>query len=936
MPLKEGQYAYLISQKWLNRVLARAPGARPSHDADIEGEVGPVDNSDLIQEQLTDLDGNDFAVLKPGLVGGESFRYMPKEAWDKIVSWHGLKSGQFHIERRAVNTNEDFTGLPNIQYELHPLVFKVHRLWSQISPIPLPQIMKAKPPPPPVFIASRSDNWNELLKRMKKATEIDISRKVQIWKTVRQLPASVPGEEHIRLTPPASRPDSPASGADSGQSLEPQDSWASLLLDVESFVKLTRDEQRQKIDIPDNTNNANYNGRTTVGFAGVSSDESLVLDEQIARDEFVSNFNPKNSKTALSGPRNNVSSVSIRSAGSNNNSGRNSPAPSGPNTRGRAQRSGRVQGCVGLANLGNTCYMNSALQCVRSVEELTKYFLSGTAKDEINYENILGNRGEVALAYGYLLHEIYRDGAPTSIAPRNFKSVIGRHAPSFSGYGQQDSQEFLGFLLDGLQEDLSRVKKKPYIEKPDSTDDMVGDQEKIREMAAQVWDITKRRDDSVIADLFTGMYKSTVVCPDCQKVSITFDPFNNLTLQLPIENTWQHLVVYFPLNDRPVRILVDIDKQASIKTLKEFISKRVGVPASRLAIADTFTHTFYKMLEDNKVASEEIQENDETHVYELEDVPTNWPVPKEFLRGKPSANLSNNNPLVDVPQWNHPLAEKMLVAVCHRRPGQNSRHAMQMMGTPHFIVVTPEEARNEDILRRKILEKVATFTTFEELQPEDEGVEDSADNVDPDLVVTNASDADSAGDAKVVAHSVDGEEDVVDVTMKDSVDAKPREQSEAPTPSKKHRFRTRRPRWIDPQEYLDPKLQGLFELCYATSQDEMVPGGWNSCTKDVHFPSLASRLPRTPRVTADDRPDTYGQPGSRKGSLGASDDSTEEENTPAPISRTRMTEESDESDDGLPALKDLGASVRKLLFVFPLSLAYRSREHQLHLQVRFY
>ena len=113
--------------------------------------------------------------------------------------------------------------------------------------------------------------------------------------------------------------------------------------------------------------------------------------------------------------------------------------------------------------------MNSALQCVRSVEELTKYFLTGVAEHEINNDNPLGNNGDVARAYGNLLMEIYKDPAPQSVAPRHFKNIIGRYAPSFSGYAQQDSQEFLGFLLDGLQEDLSRVKKKPYIEKPDST-----------------------------------------------------------------------------------------------------------------------------------------------------------------------------------------------------------------------------------------------------------------------------------------------------------------------------------------------------------------------------------------------------------------------------------------------------------------------------------
>ena len=147
-------------------------------------------------------------------------------------------------------------------------------------------------------------------------------------------------------------------------------------------------------------------------------------------------------------------------------------------TRGRAQRNGRTPGTVGLSNLGNTCYMSSALQCVRSVEELTKYFLAEAALEELNKDNPLGNNGDVATAYFTLLKEIYST-KQTSVAPRMFKNTIGRYAPSFSGYGQQDSQEFLGFLLDGLQEDLSRVKKKPYIEKPDSTDEMVNNPEAV-------------------------------------------------------------------------------------------------------------------------------------------------------------------------------------------------------------------------------------------------------------------------------------------------------------------------------------------------------------------------------------------------------------------------------------------------------------------------
>lgn len=45
---------------------------------------------------------------------------------------------------------------------------------------------------------------------------------------------------------------------------------------------------------------------------------------------------------------------------------------------------------------------------------------------------------------------------------------MGKFAPQFSGYQQQDSQELMAFLLDGLHEDLNRIRKKPYIELKDS------------------------------------------------------------------------------------------------------------------------------------------------------------------------------------------------------------------------------------------------------------------------------------------------------------------------------------------------------------------------------------------------------------------------------------------------------------------------------------
>lgn len=89
-----------------------------------------------------------------------------------------------------------------------------------------------------------------------------------------------------------------------------------------------------------------------------------------------------------------------------------------------------------------------------------------------------------------------------------------------------------------MHEDLNRVKKKPYIEMQDSDDrpDEVVSQEH--------WDAFIARNKSIIVDLMYGQLKSTVQCLDCNKISITFDPF--LTLSLPIAKPHKLNLIYVP------------------------------------------------------------------------------------------------------------------------------------------------------------------------------------------------------------------------------------------------------------------------------------------------------------------------------------------------------------------------------------------------------
>ncbi|KAJ7463408.1 hypothetical protein B0H11DRAFT_2052838 [Mycena galericulata] len=273
-------------------------------------------------------------------------------------------------------------------------------------------------------------------------------------------------------------------------------------------------------------------------------------------------------------------------------------------------------GTLGLGNMGNTCFMNSALQCLAHEPELADYFLNGVYQEELNPDNPLGMHGAIAEAFGALLQRIWAASAPsTSYSPREFKTQLQRFAPQFSGYQQHDSQELVAFLLDGLHEDLNRVIQKPYVEKPDWEGG--GDLELVQ-LAQKSWDGYMRRNDSVIVDLFQGQYQSTLVCPECHKVSITFDPFMYLTLPLPVQKKWKHNILYVPWDvQKPhVKVPVEIGRDASFRDLRQLLGRWMGASPDNLLTMEVFSHKFYKSLDDGLLCGE-MATTDHIVCYEL-------------------------------------------------------------------------------------------------------------------------------------------------------------------------------------------------------------------------------------------------------------------------------------------------------------------------------
>lgn len=151
--------------------------------------------------------------------------------------------------------------------------------------------------------------------------------------------------------------------------------------------------------------------------------------------------------------------------------------------------------------------------------------------------------------------------------------MLARFKKQFSNNDQQDSQELLTIILDSLHEDLNRVKIKPLV----PTIESHGENDK--KASLESWEAHLKRSQSVIVDLMHGQFKSTVRCPEseCNHLSITFEPFMNITLPIPeIKMISKHFIwVPSDINEKCSVHKFTIKGHESILNLRKFVTSEI-------------------------------------------------------------------------------------------------------------------------------------------------------------------------------------------------------------------------------------------------------------------------------------------------------------------------------------------------------------------------
>lgn len=186
----------------------------------------------------------------------------------------------------------------------------------------------------------------------------------------------------------------------------------------------------------------------------------------------------------------------------------------------------RNNGLIGLQNIGNTCFLNSIIQCLSNTKPLLQYIL----KEE--YQNDISNQPHCLLMrrYSDLIQTMWGEQKGAALNTRFLKSALTHYTPRFNGSSEQDAQEFLRYLLVGLHEEINQGAQRS-----------TSNQRRVKEIkhnvnASEAWQKYLEQDNSKIVHTFCGLLRSLLRCTVCGFISTVFEPFWDISLSIPADN----------------------------------------------------------------------------------------------------------------------------------------------------------------------------------------------------------------------------------------------------------------------------------------------------------------------------------------------------------------------------------------------------------------
>ena len=254
----------------------------------------------------------------------------------------------------------------------------------------------------------------------------------------------------------------------------------------------------------------------------------------------------------------------------------------------------KALGRVGLANLGNTCFLNVIVQCLRYCPGLMTYITTDT------YKLHLKNNRKLAPIFEEFVDVVKAMWGSdvrvrATMAPRGFINVAMRlcedagYANLVSG-GQSDAAEFLQFMLESIHSSVCRQVQMDIVGTPKTTHDNT------QVKALQSWVEFHRKEYSIVIDNFFGQTQTNTTCGSCGAVSSRFEPWMMLKAPIPTNS------------NEPIELKKCIDISFAKETLEDYKCDRCGkqghatlqgsisrLPPTLILVLKRFTNTNMKI-----------------------------------------------------------------------------------------------------------------------------------------------------------------------------------------------------------------------------------------------------------------------------------------------------------------------------------------------------